>query len=237
MSDPVSNAQIEDVLSSIRRLVSEDGRTSKTSISKSEGVETGSDKLVLTPALRVTEGEESVPESAEEIAESSAPEETQDHNSLDLTLLSGDGEGAWASDVAAADDEREQHPTLSDSGRDEPYEPDTPGESDYAGTEVDALAWEDHTDDEEDDLSGIGTDSGEDYLARDAETFEVDGTAEDLAGVDGEESFIDEEMLRDLVADIVRQELQGALGERITRNVRKLVRREIHRALTAHDLN
>ena len=47
---------------------------------------------------------------------------------------------------------------------------------------------------------------------------------------------IDEAMLREMVADIVRQELQGALGERITRNVRKLVRREIHRALAAHDL-
>jgi cell pole-organizing protein PopZ len=43
-------------------------------------------------------------------------------------------------------------------------------------------------------------------------------------------------MLREMVADIVRQELQGTLGERITRNVRKLVRREIHRALAAHDL-
>lgn len=48
---------------------------------------------------------------------------------------------------------------------------------------------------------------------------------------------IDEEILRDMVAEIVRQELQGALGERITRNVRKLVRREIHRALSAHDID
>jgi hypothetical protein len=42
--------------------------------------------------------------------------------------------------------------------------------------------------------------------------------------------------LRELVSDIVRSELQGELGERITRNVRKLVRREIHRALTSQDL-
>lgn len=47
---------------------------------------------------------------------------------------------------------------------------------------------------------------------------------------------LDEDVLRDMVADIVRQELQGALGERITRNVRKLVRREIHRALATQDL-
>ncbi|PRY74725.1 hypothetical protein [Marivita geojedonensis] len=46
---------------------------------------------------------------------------------------------------------------------------------------------------------------------------------------------IDEAELRDMVVEIVRQELQGALGERITRNVRKLVRREIHRMLISQD--
>ena len=51
-----------------------------------------------------------------------------------------------------------------------------------------------------------------------------------------EDAVLDEEMLRDMVSEIVRQELQGSLGERITRNVRKLVRREIHRALAAREL-
>ncbi|AML51578.1 hypothetical protein [Falsihalocynthiibacter arcticus] len=46
---------------------------------------------------------------------------------------------------------------------------------------------------------------------------------------------IDEDALRDLVSEIVRQELQGALGERITRNVRKLVRREIHRIISSQE--
>ena len=49
------------------------------------------------------------------------------------------------------------------------------------------------------------------------------------------EPVFDEEMLRDLVRDIIREELQGALGERITRNVRKLVRAEIARALAVRD--
>ena len=40
-----------------------------------------------------------------------------------------------------------------------------------------------------------------------------------------------------MVSEIVRQELQGTLGERITRNVRKLVRREIYRALAANELD
>lgn len=52
-----------------------------------------------------------------------------------------------------------------------------------------------------------------------------------------DDDVLDEEALRELVADIVREELQGALGERITRNVRKLVRREIHRALAAQELD
>ncbi|GAA0294576.1 hypothetical protein [Rhodovulum strictum] len=47
---------------------------------------------------------------------------------------------------------------------------------------------------------------------------------------------LDEDALRDLVAEIVRQELQGRLGERITQNVRKLVHREINRALAMRDV-
>lgn len=51
-----------------------------------------------------------------------------------------------------------------------------------------------------------------------------------------EAAGIDKEALRELVAEIVRQELQGSLGERITLNVRKLVRRELQRALAAEEL-
>lgn len=48
-----------------------------------------------------------------------------------------------------------------------------------------------------------------------------------------DDTLIDMDMLRDLVAEVIREELQGPLGERITRNVRKLVRQEIARALEA----
>ncbi|WP_281856091.1 hypothetical protein [Litoreibacter halocynthiae] len=60
-------------------------------------------------------------------------------------------------------------------------------------------------------------------------------TNEDVDLADFDESVVDEDALRDLVADIVRQELTGELGERITRNVRKLVRREIHRAVMTRE--
>ena len=41
------------------------------------------------------------------------------------------------------------------------------------------------------------------------------------------DAVLDPEMLREVIADVVREELAGPLGERITRNVRKLVRREL----------
>ena len=50
-----------------------------------------------------------------------------------------------------------------------------------------------------------------------------------------DDTLMDEGMLRELVIEVIRQELQGALGERITRNVRKLVRAEIHRALAGRE--
>lgn len=52
-----------------------------------------------------------------------------------------------------------------------------------------------------------------------------------------EGSSINEDALRKLVLEIVRQELQGKLGERITRNVRKLVRREIMRVMNSQDVD
>ena len=55
--------------------------------------------------------------------------------------------------------------------------------------------------------------------------------ADPLAENAPSEQVIDENMLYQLVAQIVRQELQGELGEKITRNIRKLVRQEVAREL------
>jgi hypothetical protein len=43
--------------------------------------------------------------------------------------------------------------------------------------------------------------------------------------------------LQEIVRQTLRAELQGELGERITRNIRKLVRAEINRAFLARDLD
>ncbi len=69
---------------------------------------------------------------------------------------------------------------------------------------------------------------------------ERDESHAEAAGLDlddGEEDLLDEDTLRRIVAEVVREELQGALGERITRNVRKLVRREIRLVLAADELD
>ena len=47
----------------------------------------------------------------------------------------------------------------------------------------------------------------------------------------------DEVALRALVARVVREKLQGDLGQRITSNLRKLVRREMRMILAAEKLD
>ena len=67
-----------------------------------------------------------------------------------------------------------------------------------------------------------------------AETDIPDGSSDQVAAALAD--MPDEEAMRLLIARMIRAELQGDLGEQITRNVRKLVRREIKRALSADDL-
>lgn len=105
------------------------------------------------------------------------------------------------------------------------WEPDGKVGDDYAGTETETLHWQDHTQTEAETVT-------EDHA-----TAAADDQADAMDVLISEEAVLDEESLRELVSEIVREELQGALGERITRNVRKLVRREIHRALAAQDLD
>lgn len=118
------------------------------------------------------------------------------------------------------------------------YEPAEAGDGDYAGTATENLTWVEPEDEfvVAEEYSAIS-----EKIAADAQGF-IDQAVEkemgsDLGLIPDDASYLDEDSLREIVADIVRQELQGSLGERITRNVRKLVRREIHRALAAHDMD
>jgi hypothetical protein len=71
--------------------------------------------------------------------------------------------------------------------------------------------------------------------AQTSETPEEDEPQSTINFAEADESILDEDTLRDLVSQMVREELQGELGDRITRNVRKLVRREIQRALASRE--
>ncbi len=131
------------------------------------------------------------------------------------------------------------------------WEPDGDAADANAATPTETLAWEDHVEDETAAPEQVEVDpetahfrhAEPGYAASDdamtaAQDADNDyGDAQDDDFTSAEDAILDEEALREMVADIVRQELQGALGERITRNVRKLVRREIHRALASHELD
>ncbi len=57
----------------------------------------------------------------------------------------------------------------------------------------------------------------------------------DLPRGTGTAPILDEESLRRLINAIVREELQGELGDRIGRNLRKLIRREVAQVLAERD--
>jgi len=255
MTDETSRQGYDDVLSSVRRIVaSEAGAAAEA--------ETG--KLLLTPSLRVAGPEEQAesddfsrpvpgrdfPTLEDRIAELEAAvgsehvdwepdgsedqaqhapravvlpmnrsarrtgaersETETDENDL-VFAVAGESEGAEAplefGDKAA--DAEDEAPAA---------EPETPGQS-----ESQPLAAE-----------------GERPAAPAFATFRHRGqlpTPPENLLDDDEPALLDEGALRELVAEIVREELQGGLGERITRNVRKLVRAEIQRAFAARDLD
>ncbi len=69
------------------------------------------------------------------------------------------------------------------------------------------------------------------------EELVVNGVAQILTDRDGNPvSLLDEAELIQMVRRVIREELQDVLGERITRNIRKLVRAEINRVLTSQTL-
>ncbi len=67
-----------------------------------------------------------------------------------------------------------------------------------------------------------------------------DGIGPELASVDpagerpphGVQAPVDRELLRSMVSDLVREELRGETGERITDRIRQFVAREVQHALT-----
>ena len=291
MSESAKNMEIEDVLSSIRRLVTEEGRDANGRKRPKAEAAAATTRLVLTPALRVEpEAEAPFQLSAEYAAAEDSDEirfrsETRviDHEApwSDPTLTlheaaaladhSGEAEPvaeaeAGPDPVVPSDDDllllQGAEPEAEAEVEPEPVpEPEVeadpeaqaavqPAPLDMRNATLSAKiqALEAAIAQTEDQWEPDGSGSDTDYAAMPLKTIpwqdELPATApQDVAAPPEEapepegEAFLDEEMLRQLVADIVREELQGALGERITRNVRKLVRREIQRALTSQALD
>lgn len=174
--------------------------------------EVGSEPFVLDSVVETPEPE---PEIVEDVAVAEIPV---------AELLEDQSEAAFFANSSATLSAKIAALETVIGKTDDQWEPDDTGDSDYSGTEAPAMMWDDADPMEtvDDDVVPVA-DTVADSEPQDGFSQSVD-------------DILDEEALRDIVSDIVREELQGALGERITRNVRKLVRREIHRALAAQDL-
>ena len=269
MSDPVTNIEIEDVLSSIKRLVADTDRPQEPFLATNPIANDADTRFVLTPAFRISKDQ-----TQDETVESPAP------SSSAPTLVLGPEDAVTRASLEATIAELEAAVTAQ------------PDEWELDGSEVKTeVTWESAgfvsraaLAEAEDDTAVVPLTLTEDTMIThddDHETSEIDLVSPDTVEtadvhsiafrrsvpapeevdpldhgdeladiteptVDPDKELetylsgnpsIDEKLLHEMVQRVVREELQGHLGERITRNVRKLVRREIHRVLTSQDFD
>ena len=244
MSEPMSSTKIEDVLTSIRRLVSEVADEAPAP----RRAPAAARPLVLTPALRVDReparrdpaplplgpadrvgeaparpGNDLLATIAElEAAVLDQPEEWEDDGT------GTDLEKTWASAGFRSDAEVEEAVEVAPDPSDWPatlaeaqriFSRERPVQEQPVFRHRDAP--ESLDDDHNDELIGED-DEALDAAAEAALTFYLEGGG-----------GVTRAQLAEIVREIVREELQGRMGERITRNVRKMVRSEIARALSS----
>ncbi|MDR7125585.1 hypothetical protein [Pseudotabrizicola sp. 4114] len=260
----MSNHEIEDVLSSIRRLVSEDLRPAPAS-----APEPAAEKLLLTPALRVVTAQDAVPPEPEDAffpePEPLAPvEDVVSRLGAAVTEEEwespfGDPEvwpGTLASDAPPRDaavgsrlQDTAAPPDFMEAPRTgfaevEDLPPET-AEAESVGAAADAtvtaaphrLTLREVTPPPQDNSweDDGWADEAEAAVRADLAQETEDEVISGLYDAQAGGMVFDEEVLRDLVRDLIREELSGTLGERITRNVRKLVRAEIARAMALRE--
>ena len=207
MTNTAARETEEAVLDSIRRLLS-DGHPPRV---RAESAPHGQEKLLLTPALRV--------EPAAPRPQSVPVAWSLEERIAELEAAVGDRPDEWEPDGSEdVDQERpsrlvfQHRPTSASTAPRGMGEPPAPAPS--RADKPDLV--------------------DEDELRHDAR---AESEPEDGFDIFGDDRLPDPDALRDLVAEIVRQELQSDLGQRVTRNIRKLVRREIRRALAARDFD
>ncbi|MES0823841.1 hypothetical protein [Ruegeria sp. SCP11] len=259
MTDKVVRTGIEDVLSSIKRLVNEEGRKSKavqsTTITRKPG------RLVLTDALRV--GEDAGVEDPTHFPKEEAPYRVEDSVKPMILRACDIVQHAEPADAQQPHPAPKSDPVGSLSAKiealetaiaktEDQWEPDGDSDDEYAGTPNGTLVWgaeeefalidskppvatdstvEKKSVQEEPEPAPIAT------FVRSPRQASAEEPKLDEGKVKTASLTLDEDMLRSLIAQVVREELQGVLGQRITRNVRKMVRREIYRALAEQKLD
>lgn len=292
MAGPLSSEEIEDVVSSVRRLVSNEQHP------RTQSRDLGVDRLILTPALRVvaetsplaplmlqTPMNEApvgpVPEAV------NPPEATvlqpldEGGNAIDAVWedeLWVELEDASLAEIALGAEEAEVLPPPTDAETAAPFASDVeevpePWEqvenewveddpipfvplrrrAENLAARLAAGAIKDTTRNDPDPEAPLATepaavvrpeaDENAATIEADRETDVEERSAQqrmptEIIDADGVPlAVLDEEALQEIVRLMIRDELQGDLGERITRAVRKLVRAEINRALVSRDLD
>lgn len=262
MSDPGPTDESEDVLSSIRRMVSEESGA-KPALPEQRGAEPvaaeAADRLVLTPELRIDKAKAGNRKlkSGASLEDSVAELEA----ALDGASAAGSGEAdgkgsppaakEMAAGEAAAGEAAASEAAVGEDGW-EPAE-GVPGQA-FAppgreGAEIEEAEIEvsegevsegevlepERPPEPEPKRAGRAISEPPMFSHSRPRSRPRSAATPNVASPDLE-SLLDEDDLRALVAEVLREELKGPLGERITRNVRKLVRREIAQALSTFDL-
>ena len=257
MSDALTNREIEDVLTSVRRLVGQDvHRAEGAQAAPAKGdVKSDGGRLILTQAQRIDAAGDSSPEdvSRQTVVRQEAEQQGPDRKGAETGGVVTDGAGivgnipagnipqapvkAPAATLPPAPDFRRLEATIAEleaavSASGSVFEPD--GTEGAATSNVTALyVTPSFVRNPAPEAAGAkpAAQTLPDPTPAPAAMTEVDPDEDDFF-----ETVIDEATLRILVAQIVREELQGQLGERITLQVRKLVRSEIAKALDSRDL-
>jgi hypothetical protein len=294
MSETMTSGEIEDVLSSIRRLVSEDLRPAARPVQASlvsEDSARPAGRLILTPALRVVppaafetpaekgtdpvvseplvlvsavqpEAEvavEMVGAAPEPVVQASSdpwahddaapaedvqawPGETAEAPATIVSWPPVEGSEGWPADplpepetgtAALPDPSARTEDVVGTIGaalhRDTDWEPEA-GDT----APVTRLSWIEVADGIEEEVEPSPPPRFVHRADPEAQSRPHDAS-DDPALIGTTEDVLDEAVLREIVRAVLREELQGHLGERITRNIRKLVRAEINRSLTLRD--
>lgn len=255
MSEPLSSVEIEDVLSSIRKLVSEDLRESQPRPHAVERAEEAAapmpaamedddaplvmrSKLILTPALRVVEDASPAAPGFSSVRQVMAVVGSAvDSRANEWEPEAGDPErGAeLAAPPRWSPVEEEPLAWAGDAPEGEVIAMSAPDAADVPGWAQEQPVEERAEPEAPAPAANIEPDPAWADAAEEAVIAELEQEAP--AALPEEDGMAyEEQVLRDLVRDIIRDELQGDLGERITRNIRKLVRAEIARAIAAESL-